>query len=144
MGSPHNDPISFTHIDLSLRVCQDLGADFRRKSEIRKPALWGRKAGTDRVREGIPEGFRPTEQALRALKARKRQALSHPTYLSFLPSHRAHTISRSCAYAATRVRLAKASGISLRSDGATVSNGLAVYPTCCATQSVGICSMAIL
>ena len=27
------------------------------------PALWGRKAGTDRVREGIPEGFRPTEQA---------------------------------------------------------------------------------
>lgn len=49
-----------------------------------------------------------------------------------------------CAYAAMRVRLAKASGMSSRSDGATVSNGLAVYPTCCATQSVGICSMAIL
>ena len=61
-------------------MCQDLGADFRRKSEIRTPALWGRKAGTDRVREGIPEGFHPTEQALRALEARKRQALSHPTY----------------------------------------------------------------
>ena len=42
---------------------QGLGADFRRKSEIRKPALWGGKAGTDRVREGIPEGFHPTEQA---------------------------------------------------------------------------------
>jgi hypothetical protein len=37
---------------LSLRVCQGLGADFRRKSEIRKPAL----------------------------EARKRQALSRPTY----------------------------------------------------------------
>ena len=93
---------------------------------------------------GIPEGFRPTEQALRALKARKRQALSHQTYLSFLSSHRAHTISRLCAYAVTRVRLAKARGMSLRSDGETVSNGLSVYPTCCATQSVGICSMAIL
>jgi len=57
-------------IDLSSRVCQGLGADFRRKSEIRKPALWGRKAGTDRLCEGIPEGFRPTEQALRALEAR--------------------------------------------------------------------------
>ena len=34
---------------ISLRVCQDLGADFRLKSEIRTPALWGRKAGTDRV-----------------------------------------------------------------------------------------------
>ena len=118
--------------------------DFRRKSEIRKPALWGRKAGTDRVREGIPEGFRPTEQALRALEARKRQALSRPTYFSFLSSHRADPIRRLCAYAAMRVRLAKASGMSLRSDGATVSNGLAVYPTCCATQSAGICSMAIL
>lgn len=64
----------------SLRVCQGLDTDFRRKSEIRTPALWGRKAGTDRVREGIPEGFCPTEQALRALEARKRQALSHPTY----------------------------------------------------------------
>ena len=50
-------------LSVSLGVCQGLGADFRRKSEIRKPALWGRKAGTDRVREGIPEGFRPTEQA---------------------------------------------------------------------------------
>ena len=133
-------------IDLSLRVCQGLAADFRRRSAFSSAALWGRKAGTDRVREGIPEGFCPTEQALRALKARKRQALSHPTYLSFpfLSSHRAHTISRLCAYAATRVRLAKARGMSLRSDGETVSNGLSVYPTCCATQSVGICSMAIL
>ena len=86
----------------------------------------------------------PTEQALRALEARKRQALSHPTYLSFLSSHRADPIRRLCAYAARRVRLAKASGMSLRSDGATVSNGLAVYPTCCATQRVGICAMAIL
>lgn len=67
-------------IDLSLRACQGLAADFRRKSETRTSAPWGRKAGTDRVREGIPEGFRPTEQALRALEARKRQALSHPTY----------------------------------------------------------------
>ena len=50
-------------LSVSLGVCRGLGADFRRKSEIRKPALWGRKAGTDRVREGIPEGFRPTEQA---------------------------------------------------------------------------------
>ena len=47
-------------------------------------------------------------------------------------------------YAAMRVRLTNASGTSLRSDAATVSNGLAVYPTCCATQSVGICSMAML
>ena len=53
-------------------------------------------------------------------------------------------ISRLGLYAATGTRLAKASGISLRSDGATVSNGLAVYPISCATQIVGICSMAIL
>jgi len=53
-----------TAFSLSLSGCvQGLGVDFRRKSEIRKFALWGRKAGTDRVREGIPEGFRPTEQA---------------------------------------------------------------------------------
>jgi hypothetical protein len=50
-------------LPVSLGVCQGLGADFRQKREIRKPALWGRKAGTDRVREGIPEGFHPTEQA---------------------------------------------------------------------------------
>jgi hypothetical protein len=50
-------------LSVSLGVCQGLGADFRRKSEIRKPALWGRKAGADRVCEGIPEGFRLTEQA---------------------------------------------------------------------------------
>jgi len=50
-------------LSVSLGVRQGLGADFRRKSEIRKPALWGRKVGTYRVREGIPEGFRPTEQA---------------------------------------------------------------------------------
>jgi hypothetical protein len=30
-------------LSVSLGVCQGLGADFRRKSEIRKPALWGRK-----------------------------------------------------------------------------------------------------
>ena len=79
--APFVSPTTFIRsVDLSLRECQGLGADFCRKSEIRKPALWGRKAGTDRVREGIPEGFRPTEQALRALEARKRQALSHPTY----------------------------------------------------------------
>jgi hypothetical protein len=53
-------------------------------------------------------------------------------------------MDRVCVYAAMRVRLAKVSGTSLRSDGATVSNGLAVYPVCCATQIVGICSMAIL
>ncbi len=49
------------------------------------------------------------------------------------------TISRWCAYAATAVRLAKASGTSLRSDGATVSNGFLVYPISCATHTVGIC-----
>ena len=66
-------------IHFSLRVCQGLGADFRRKSEIRKPALWGRKAGTDRgtatlvAAEGIPEGFHPGESGRVALKAGKRE-----------------------------------------------------------------------
>ena len=36
-------------LGLSRGGCQGLGADFRRKSEIRELALWGGKAGTDRL-----------------------------------------------------------------------------------------------
>ena len=61
-------------------MCRGFGADFCCKSEIRTPALWGRKAGTDRVREGIPEGFRPTEQACALWRRGSAEALAHPTY----------------------------------------------------------------
>jgi hypothetical protein len=43
-------------LSVSFGVCHGLGADFRRKSEIRMPALWGRKAGTDRVLSSLLEG----------------------------------------------------------------------------------------
>ena len=41
-------------------------------------------------------------------------------------------------YAATGIRLANASGMSLRSDGAIVSSGLVACPISSATQHVGI------
>jgi hypothetical protein len=45
-------------LSFSLGVCQGLGADFCRKSEIHKSALWGRKAGTDRAFFfGSPKGM---------------------------------------------------------------------------------------
>ncbi len=39
-----HDVHTIRSLDLSLRVCQGLGADFRRKSEIRKPALVGKES----------------------------------------------------------------------------------------------------
>jgi hypothetical protein len=41
-------------------------------------------------------------------------------------------------YAATAIRLANASGISLRSDGAILSSGFVACPISSATQHVGI------
>jgi len=69
-------------------VCRGFGADFCCKSEIRTPALWGRKAGTDRVREGIPEGFRPTEQACALWRRGSAEALAVARTL-LEPAHQA-------------------------------------------------------
>ena len=50
-----------------------------RRSEEAEAARGRRNAGTDRVREEIAKASAP-QSKLGALKARKRQALSHPTY----------------------------------------------------------------
>jgi len=59
---------------VSRRLC--------RRSEIAGAVRWGRNAGTDRVCEGIPEGFRPTEQAC-ALWRRGSDRPCHTQPISF-------------------------------------------------------------